>query len=181
MVATASTDGAAPTAECTPSMTLASGASAWQSGHASQPTSQQRQAAPIGRHASARLVGQVGAGPGAGHGRQVVGGDPAHRLPRPSPRRARLEEREARGQHVGGGEATPYPGRHRAQILADDHGAGALRLDGQHRQQLVGWLADVGAFGGIRAIGHPPLAKQAQHVVDAQAAAVRDGRPDRVR
>ena len=43
----------------------------------------------------------------------------------------------------------------------------------------VGWL-DVGAVGRVRAVRHPPLAEQAQHVVDAQAAAVRHGRPDGV-
>ena len=43
----------------------------------------------------------------------------------------------------------------------------------------VGWL-DVRAVAGIRAIRHPPLAEQAQHVVDAQAAAMRHRRPDGV-
>jgi hypothetical protein len=151
-----------------------------QAGHAGEAPPQEAEAAPIGLHPCPRPVGKVGAGPGAGHGRQVVGGDAGHGLARPAPWRPRLEQGEARGQHVGRGEPTPDARRHGAQVLADDHGSRPLGLDGQHRQQLVGGLAHVRAVARVRASRHPPLPEQPQHVVDPKAAAMRHGRPDRV-
>ena len=69
-------------------------------------------------------------------------------------------------------QVVAHPRLEGAQVLADDEGARALRLqreDPDHRLVVVG---DVGAVGRPVPLGDPPQPEQAQHVVDPQRTGV---------
>ena len=114
----------------------------------------------------------------AGRGRQVVGGDAGER--RRPPRRRRqeravvvaLEPQHRAAEHAGRVERLAHAVLDGAEVLADDHRAGAERLEGEHAEHGVGVVRDVGALGGGRAPRHPPQPEQAHDVVDAQPAGV---------
>ena len=62
--------------------------------------------------------------------------------------------------------------RNRAEVLADDVGAVAVRLEADDRPQLLRRVAHVGALACCEALGNPPLTVEAHHVVDPEQACV---------
>ena len=75
-----------------------------------------------------------------------------------------------RGQHAA------HVIGHRAQILADHHAVRAGRLDGQHGDHRLVVVRHVGAALRALAPRDPPQAEQAEHMVDAHRAGVREHR-----
>ena len=67
-----------------------------------------------------------------------------------------------------------------AEVLADHHGAGALRLEGEDADHRLVVVVDVGALGRVGALRHPPEPEQPDHVVDADAAGVPEHRAEQV-
>ena len=57
---------------------------------------------------------------------------------------------------------------------------GAMALQGHDAQQIVGRIADVPALPRMLAVGNPPQAEEAHHVIDPQSAGVPQRGPDRL-
>jgi hypothetical protein len=124
--------------------------------------------------------------PPAGERRQVVrvdGGQRRRRVPARRPERPALlalEVQHLARQHAPARQRRRHVRRHRAQVLADDERAvapaRAAALEREHAEQRVGREAHVGAVAPAHPVGDPELAEEAERVVDAQRAGVRDGR-----
>ncbi len=94
--------------------------------------------AAIAGVAQALAVRQVGSAPHAGHRRQVVGGDAGQRLAGEGRRGTLLEPQQPVGEDAAFEEVGADLVLHRAEVLADDEGAGAVRLEGQEVEQVAG-------------------------------------------
>ena len=75
-------------------------------------------------------------------------------------------------------QLVPRRGLDRPQILADYKGLGAMALQGEDRQELVGRVAHIGARARLGLRGNPEEAKQPHHVVNPQAGRMAGGRPE---
>src|SRR5699024_8872437 len=80
--------------------------------------------------------------------------------------------------HTAFGEIVAHPWFHRAQILTDHHGPGTVGLQRYHRDHRLVVVVHVGALVRGGALGDPPQAEQAHHVVDAQRTGVAYRGPD---
>src|SRR6266508_2899667 len=110
--------------------------------------------------------------------RQVMGGDRGQRKPRIAGRAAApaalpLEPDQPVGQHPLGRQPLADALLDRAEVLADHQRPGPVALQGQHAEQVVGGVADVGPLAGRGARRDPEQAEQAHHVVEPQPAGVR--------
>ena len=91
-----------------------------------------------------------------------------------------LEPQDRRAEHTGVAQHVLHPRLEGAQVLADHHGACALRLkqeDAHHRPVVV---VHVQAVSRLVLARHPEQAEQAQDVVDADAAGVAQHRAQQV-
>ena len=123
-------------------------------------------------------------GPEARDGRQVVGGDAGERQLGEVLRRRRLEVEQPVRHHPVVVQPLAHARLDGAEVLADDEGPRPLALQRDDGHQLVGARAHVAAPLGAERARDPEQPEQAHHVVDAQAAHVRehpaDGLDERV-
>jgi hypothetical protein len=116
--------------------------------------------------------------PPTAEGRQVVG-PPRHQGPR-RVRRWRLEAAALALEHhqpvaedAAFVEARAEVVGHGSQVLADHEAARAVALERDDPEEVRGRVAHVGAVDRLHAPRHPPQARDAHHVVDAQRSRAR--------
>ena len=118
--------------------------------------------------------------------RQVVGGDrgEAPLAPLLGGQRAAvgaaLEPEDRGAEDAAGAQEVAGLRRDHAEVLPDDDGAGPVRLEGEHADQRLVVVADVGALVGRAAGGDPPEPEQADDVVDPDPAGVPEHGADQV-
>ena len=83
-----------------------------------------------------------------------------------------LEPQHAHAQDVGPRQAAAEAFGDRAEVLADDHAAGALALERDMADEVVERIGEIGALGRLGALGDEEQALQAHRMVDAQHAGV---------
>lgn len=106
----------------------------------------------------------------SGRGRQVVGRHARHRLGRPSlGRQFALEPQHGGAEHAAVVQCTGHLWLDRAQVLAHDHGAGAVRLQSEGAEHRRGVMAHVRAPVGRLARRNPPQPPQPGDVVHPDA------------
>ena len=125
----------------------------------------------------------------AGDGRQVVRADAGHRLGLPVLRRdvrlagsvpVALEPQHRRAEQPALVHRLGDDVLDRAEVLADDDRAGAVRLERQHREHRLGVVVHVRAAVRGLARRDPPQAPQPGDVVDADAVGVPQHAADHV-
>ncbi len=104
---------------------------------------------------------------GGGRG-QAVGPPPGGRQRPAVARPVPFEPQHGGAEHPAPGQRLTHPRLHRPEVLADDEGAGPVRLQEQDRQHRLAVVRDVRALGGRDPLRDPPEPEQAHHVVDAQ-------------
>ena len=83
-----------------------------------------------------------------------------------------LEPQHRRAEHPALGQVVAHPRLDDAEVLADDDGAGAVRLEREDADERLVVVADVRAVGGVGALGDPPQPEQPDDVVDPDGARV---------
>src|SRR4030095_5799483 len=120
-------------------------------------TPPQQQIATIPEARQRRQIVRVGADEGA---TRVLA-----RSAKDAPLRA-LEVEHAGGKQAPLRQQARQARRHGAEILTDDERAGALALQREDAEQILGREAHIGAACRARSGGNPVLPKQAEHMVD---------------
>ncbi len=91
-----------------------------------------------------------------------------------------FEPEDRRSQHASTRQVLPHPRFDVAQVLADDHGAGPVRLQDQHADHRLVVVAHVGAGPRAQSVGNPPEPEEADDVIDAQCTRMPQQTPDEI-
>ena len=91
-----------------------------------------------------------------------------------------LEPQHGGAQDAARRQVVAHPRLDVAEVLADDDGAGAVRLEGEHADHRLVVVADVSARGRAETRRDPPQPEEPDDVVDAQRAGVPQHRADHV-
>ena len=83
-----------------------------------------------------------------------------------------LEPQDRGAQDAAFEQILPSVRRHDAEVLADHHGPGPMRLQHQDPDQRLVVVVDVGAGVGTGTRRHPPQPEQPQHMIDTNPAGV---------
>ena len=150
-------------------------AAVWEARHRLEPLADLLQARGIGVQAQVLLRLEIRATPQPRNGGQIMGRDRRQRAGRVARRRRGLKPEEPVRQEPVGIQLVPRRGFDRPQILADHKGLGARALQGEDRQELVGRIAHKGAQARLGLPRNPEEAKQAHHMVNAQARRMAEG------